>query len=437
MLGSSHEGPEAADPALALMDEVGAALREARRERGKEILDVAEILRIQPAYLAALEQGDLAAIPGRTYALGFLRSYAQYLGFDGEDMIAQIKSSVDLAGGAALQGRAPLTESRLPKIPILVISLATLAGAYAGWAYVESGKAPAELVEEVPDDLRKDARSLFEAGLQATPPASLRREAPDAIPAVRPPPAEASDAIPALAPNRLVARPQAPVAAPPAAPDASSMAPDTPPRAEPQASLTPSAGPTLAAAQDPVPPHPAALAPAADLAGETLGGQAAIPAIAVAAEADRTTGQSLEPPRQAALAPAAQPPEVEPARGPRAYGTPSPESRVVLRARDRAWVHVSSTHNDYLWVQTLRPGDTFMVPARPDLVLWTGNAGGVEVLVDGALLPPLGPDAVVVRDVSLQPRALLRRLLPLPAEDGGVSDLASAAKPPMMPPSSR
>jgi cytoskeleton protein RodZ len=77
------------------------------------------------------------------------------------------------------------------------------------------------------------------------------------------------------------------------------------------------------------------------------------------------------------------------------------------------------------------------VPARPDLVLWTGNAGGVEVLVDGALLPPLGPDAVVVRDVSLQPRALLRRLLPLPTESGGVSDLASAAKLPMMPPSSR
>jgi cytoskeleton protein RodZ len=77
------------------------------------------------------------------------------------------------------------------------------------------------------------------------------------------------------------------------------------------------------------------------------------------------------------------------------------------------------------------------VPDRPDLVLWTGNAGGVEVLVDGALLPPLGPDAVVVRDVSLQPRALLRRLLPLPTESGGVSDLASAAKLPMMPPSSR
>jgi cytoskeleton protein RodZ len=162
----------------------------------------------------------------------------------------------------------------------------------------------------------------------------------------------------------------------------------------------------------------------------------ALPALApavTAGRADRAAPDGLEPVQQAALAPDAEVPE----RAPRTYGSSSAETRVVLRARDNAWVHVSSTNNDYLWVQTLRPGDRFIVPARPDLVLWTGNAGGVEVLVDGALLPALGPEAVVVRDVSLQPRALLRRLLPLPADHAGVSDLASAAKPPMMPPSSR
>ena len=87
---------------------------------------------------------------------------------------------------------------------------------------------------------------------------------------------------------------------------------------------------------------------------------------------------------------------------------------MILRARSSAWVHVSSTNNDYLWVKTLQPGDAFLVPDRPDLVLWTGNAGGIEVIVDGAPLPPLGPEARVVRDVSLQPDALLRRLAPAP-----------------------
>jgi cytoskeleton protein RodZ len=90
-------------------------------------------------------------------------------------------------------------------------------------------------------------------------------------------------------------------------------------------------------------------------------------------------------------------------------------SRIILRALSGSWVHVSSTNNDYLWVKTLQPGDAFVVPDRSDLVLWTGNAGGIEVIVDGAPLPPLGPEARVVRDVSLQPQALLARLMPAPA----------------------
>ena len=454
MLGSSHKVPEAVGPAEALMHEVGVALREARRDRGKEILDVAEILRIQPTYLAALEQGDLSVIPGRTYALGFLRSYADYLGFDGDDVIGQIRSSVGLAGGAALQGRVPLTESRLPKIPILIVSLAALAGAYAGWAYFDGGKAPTELVEEVPDELRDEARSLFEAGLQAAPPAPPASE-----------PAEAADRLPPPTAARIehAAGPsEGTEVAPPSPPEAPLATPDALPRAEPHTSLPPLADPaetapavqaaTLGTAVAPqadrgsqaapaVQVPAMAVAPEANLAGEAVSAVAA-PAIAAAPDVD-LAGEAVlaargpAPIYRTVLAPPAQPEVDPPARSPRVYGTELPQSRVVLRARGSAWVHVSSTNNDYLWVQTLRPGDRFIVPARPDLVLWTGNAGGVEVLVDGALLPPLGPDALVVRDVSLQPRALLRRLLPLPEESAGVSDLASAAKPPMMPPSSR
>jgi cytoskeleton protein RodZ len=100
---------------------------------------------------------------------------------------------------------------------------------------------------------------------------------------------------------------------------------------------------------------------------------------------------------------------------PTIYRTDDAATRVTLRARTSAWVHVSSTNTDYLWVRTLQPGDAFVVPDRPDLVLWTGNAGGIEVIVDGAPLPPLGPEARVVRDVSLQPEDLLRRLSPSPA----------------------
>ena len=54
-------------------------------------------------------------------------------------------------------------------------------------------------------------------------------------------------------------------------------------------------------------------------------------------------------------------------------------------------------------------GDVFLVPNRADLELWTGNAGGIEVIVDGAALAPLGDAGAVVREVPLDPPSLRAR----------------------------
>ena len=75
----------------ASMSEIGRRLRDARQERGEDLYDIADYLRIRPAYLFALEEGDFGATPGRPYALGFLRTYADYLGFDGQDLVGGLK----------------------------------------------------------------------------------------------------------------------------------------------------------------------------------------------------------------------------------------------------------------------------------------------------------------------------------------------------------
>jgi cytoskeleton protein RodZ len=363
MFGSTRKQPERHDPAEALVREVGAQLRQARMARGEEVEDVAENLRIRPSYLHGLEQGDLSVMPGRTYALGFLRSYAQYLGFDGEDLIVQIRSSVGgLTSGAHLHGRTPLSESRLPKLPILVVSLAALAGLYAGWAYMDDrSQGEIELVAEVPDDLRQQA---------AAPPSGTERS-PAAVLDVPRPQAVAPDITPAIAPA------PEPAVSPPIEPEAGATDPHE---------VAPSASAHPPMASQDAEPASAAAAPPLDVAIESV------------PDADQ---EAIEP--------------VPDGAAPTIYRSGDAASRVMLRARTGAWVHVSSTNNDYLWVRTLQPGDAFVVPDRPDLVLWTGNAGGIEVIVDGAPLPPLGPEARVVRDVSLQPEDLLRRLSPSPA----------------------
>jgi len=55
----------------------------------------------------------------------------------------------------------------------------------------------------------------------------------------------------------------------------------------------------------------------------------------------------------------------------------------------------------------MRPGDVYRVPDKQDLTLLAGNAGGLEVSVDGRPLPPLGPEGAVRRDISLNVDALL------------------------------
>jgi cytoskeleton protein RodZ len=387
MFGSTRKEPKQHDPADALVREVGAQLRQARMARGEQIEDVAERLRIRPSYLYGLEQGDLSIMPGRTYALGFLRSYAQYLGFDGDDLIAQIRSSVaDLTAGAHLHGRTPLSESRLPKVPILVVSLAALAGIYAGWAYVdERGQVEVDLVDEVPDDLQEQTAPSLE---------------PVRSPTVLPDAPAAEAAPPAIAP---VISPSEPAAEPPA--DGSDV--QEPPANAPQA---PTASPSADLGAAAAPPAQAAEPPQAQDQVAPLEIAAPEPG---AGEPDSSAPDAATRPAAEVLAALA--PVAPGGATPTIYGTDATAARVILRARSSAWVHVSSTNNDYLWVKTLQPGDAFLVPDRPDLVLWTGNAGGIEVIVDGAPLPPLGPDARVVRNVSLQPQALLDRLLAAPA----------------------
>ncbi len=70
---------------------VGEVLRRARLQYNLTHERVAADLRIRAVYLDALERNDYAQLPGKVYVSGFIRAYADYLGLDGEKMIALLK----------------------------------------------------------------------------------------------------------------------------------------------------------------------------------------------------------------------------------------------------------------------------------------------------------------------------------------------------------
>lgn len=116
---------------------VGEELRAARLRLGEDLRTVASSLRIRKEHLEALETGDFANLPGRTYAIGFVRSYAEYLGLDGAAAVARFKDEVSEAPEAPLADSLVFPdaqeEARVPQGMILigaVLVLLALWGAY-------------------------------------------------------------------------------------------------------------------------------------------------------------------------------------------------------------------------------------------------------------------------------------------------------------------
>ena len=73
--------------------EIGRLLEHKRKERGLTLEEVEQATKIRKRYLTGLERDDYAILPDAVYARGFLKTYANYLGLDGEALSRQLKSS--------------------------------------------------------------------------------------------------------------------------------------------------------------------------------------------------------------------------------------------------------------------------------------------------------------------------------------------------------
>ena len=121
------------------MFEIGSSLRDARTRRGLELSQIERETRIRPRYLQALEDERFDLLPGEAYAKGFLRTYADFLGLEGERFVDEFNSrfpaseeppNVNLA---RVRRRRSLFDLRFVAIPFAVL-LGLL-----GWQLARSG----------------------------------------------------------------------------------------------------------------------------------------------------------------------------------------------------------------------------------------------------------------------------------------------------------
>lgn len=97
---------------------VGDMLRHAREQKNLHIEDIAKTTRIPQRHLESIESGDFAALPGRTYAIGFAKSYARTVGLSEVTIGSQLREEMDDQGHSAYEpetsGYSPANPSNIP-----------------------------------------------------------------------------------------------------------------------------------------------------------------------------------------------------------------------------------------------------------------------------------------------------------------------------------
>jgi cytoskeleton protein RodZ len=370
---------------------VGVELREARVRVGYELEQVAEALRIRRRHLEALEEGRFDDLPGRVYAIGFLRAYAEFLGLDPAVIADRFRDqTAGVTASPELHFPEPPAQSWRPNLGLFGLALLLSVAAYGVWYYLETKDVLLrERVAEVPEALVGGAEGTAGAPVEVA--VTVEPEAPG-------PAAEEEEAIAEIAsasPEEVAPDPSAAVATQSEA--GLAAAADEPVASVPQApEEAEGAEETIVAEAEPE------VTPASESLGAWRGTEAA-PGAAVT-----ITGARAAAPEAPTLLEDPPPPPVAPAGEyvPRVYGQGNADSRVVLRAIADSWIQVQGADSDLILTRILHPGDTFLAPNRADLRLTTGNAGGLEVLVDGELMPALGRPGAVRRDVPLSADAL-------------------------------
>jgi len=180
---------------------VGMELRQVRERLGWRLTDVSAELRIRLPYLEAIERGELSALPGAAYQTGFVRTYSQALGLDGDEILRRFRAEgTGLAPKAELTFLAPVPDRAVPTGAIVLVCVLLVLTGYGLWYHHTEDQARlAANVPPVPTELAP----------LAVPPKPPEMAAPSVV-------KPAAPVTPALAPAQAAPAPAA-VSQPPAA----------------------------------------------------------------------------------------------------------------------------------------------------------------------------------------------------------------------------
>ncbi|MFA6280832.1 MAG: RodZ domain-containing protein [Bdellovibrionales bacterium] len=330
---------------------IGDILRRVREHRDEDIESISDYLRIRPSYLVALENSQYEALPADAYVIGFLRTYALYLGLDGRGAIDQYRREmVGRRRKPQLSMPQPMSEGQVPTIALMIGAALAALLVYGLWYGLST---PDKAIVEQPLPLPKTTQEISPQETTA-------------------PPQEPSAAVPLQGITPIVIQPNEPKAGEkPTAPEDKDK-PKTknsvsPPQVQPVSTVT-------------TPPSKKG-------------------------EGDKKDTTPVKPTQTEPTPPPAATP-VTPEVKTEATG----KAPLTLRADKESWVLITDSKGVTIFDRTMKAGETYTVPAGKGLSLTTGNADGIVFSAGGSDLPKLHTTGRVVRAIPLDADKLKARL---------------------------
>ena len=402
-----HKPDGKLDPA----GEVGWFLQYERERRGDTLADAAAETRIKATYIHALEQGAMDQLPGWPYVIGYVRSYAKFLGLEAGPLVEHYQSFLDRPAVIDRIGSRSAWWRRMASVRSAAALVGVFSVAVVGfWAVFQDGPLLTAR-STIPND--KPVLALTPRN-DDPPPVNAGR--PAAVAAGRagggrnqPLPEEI-----ATAEAKPVDAAGADSAALDSAPDIMSSAAPMP-REKPRRSLAvadrsaalDAALPTVRVKQKTLENASAATAGGGSISQSDVETALAIDGTAPengieSADLTRFIASTLkdESDESAAGAAATETAITSAAAKPSGSisGPPGePAGQVVLRARSNVWLRIEDHDGDILYNQTLARGESYPVPGGKGLVLIVRDAGALEYSIDKKPFAVLGqPGQILV-----------------------------------------
>ncbi|MBO37920.1 MAG: hypothetical protein CMM75_01915 [Rhodospirillaceae bacterium] len=337
-------GPDSSGAGKAAL-EFGRTLREIRQGQNLKLYDIANALRIRESYLKEIEDGRFENLPGPTYANGFVRAYAIYLGLEIDEVMRRYNlATANNSSHTSLVPLSPIAEARSPTGLVLMVASVLAVSTYGIWYYLTvRGQSSTEIISALPRTTSDSAaltKKTNKKNINSDEkfPSEKIEKAKNLL--------SIANKDPSL--NRVII-------------------PD-----KVKTSILHNKAHTT--------PQVKKKVPIVKKLGKKRRGVTA-----------QSQNVSLEKKVNSGLL--------------------KPKSRIILRANADSWVELREVGGKRLISRILRKGDSYQVPLKAGIKFTTGNAGGIDILVDGKIIEPLGPVGAVRRNILLEPDILLARSL--------------------------